>query len=297
MGHKNGHSSVWELAATQDDVVTRPQLLALGLSDEAIKHRLRKGRLHPLWRGIYAVGSPHVSRRGIWRAAILACGDGAALSHANAAELHHIGPPAGCEIEVSVPSTSHPRNKGIKVYRRRSFEITTRHGIPVTTVACTIIDLAPRLTREEFEHMVGQADVAGILSPEKLRAEAAAVTNRPGAPRVIAMLDRRTFRLTRSKLERLFIPIAVRAGLPVPLTLQRVNGFEVDFCWPALKLIVETDGLRYHRTAAQQAEDNRRDQAHAAAGFLPLRFSHEQVAYEQPYVEAILRRVRQRLCV
>jgi very-short-patch-repair endonuclease len=111
------------------------------------------------------------------------------------------------------------------------------------------------------------------------------------------MLDRRTFRLTRSKLERLFIPIAVRAGLPVPLTRQYVNGFEVDFYWPDLRLVVEADGLRYHRTAAQQAEDTRRGLAHAAAGLLPLRFTHEQIAYEQPYVEAILRRVCERLSV
>jgi very-short-patch-repair endonuclease len=112
---------------------------------------------------------------------------------------------------------------------------------------------------------------------------------------VIALIDRRTFRLTRSKLERLFIPIAVRAGYPVPLTRQIVNGFEVDFHWPELKIVVETDGLTYHRTAAQQAKDLVRDQAHAAANLLSLRFSHEQIAYEPAYVEAILRRVRGRL--
>jgi hypothetical protein len=129
----------------------------------------------------------------------------------------------------------------------------------VTTPSCTIIDVAPRLTRDAFEEMVGQADVRGIASPETLRAAAGSCKRRLGAPRVIALLDRRTFRLTRSKLERLFIPIAVRAGLPVPLTRQHVNGFEVDFYWPDLKLVIETDGLRFHRTPAQQAEDTRRD--------------------------------------
>src|SRR3954452_12541344 len=103
MAHKNGHGSVWALAREQDDIVTRPQLMAFGLSDEAIKHRLRTGRLHPLWRGVYAAGSPHVSRRAIWRAAVLACGDGGALSHGDAAELHALGRRSTGEIEVSVP--------------------------------------------------------------------------------------------------------------------------------------------------------------------------------------------------
>jgi very-short-patch-repair endonuclease len=281
----------------QEDVVTRPQLLALGLSPEAIKHRVRKGRLHPLWPGVYAVGSPNVSRRGVRMAAVLACGNGAALSHADAAELHGIGPAAFHEIEVSVPAARHPRGKGIKVHRRLQFEVTHRHGIPVTTPACTIIDLAPRLTRDALEHMIGQADIRGLLTPPKLRAEAAKCKNRHGAPLVIATLDRRTFRLTRSKLERLFIPIAVRAGFPVPLTRQWVNGFEVDFYWADLGVVVETDGLTYHRTAAQQAEDVVRNLAHTASGLLPLRFTNEQIAYEPAYVEAILVRVRKRIAV
>ena len=98
------------------------------------------------------------------------------------------------------------------------------------------------------------------------------------------MLDRRTFRLTDSELERRFLPLARAAGLPVPLTRQRVNGFEVDFFWPDLGLVVETDGLRYHRTPAQQARDRLRDQAHTAAGLTPLRFTHAQVRFEPGHV-------------
>jgi very-short-patch-repair endonuclease len=98
------------------------------------------------------------------------------------------------------------------------------------------------------------------------------------------MLDRRTFRLTRSELESLFLPICAELGLPVPLTKQWVNGFEVDFYWPGLGFVVETDGLQYHRTPAKQARDRLRDQAHTAAGFLNLRFTHEQVKYEPRHV-------------
>ena len=117
----------------------------------------------------------------------------------------------------------------------------------------------------------------------------------PGVAVLRAVLDRRTFSLTDSELERRFGPIARRAGLPLPLTQRRVNGFRVDFYWPDLGLVVETDGLRYHRTPAQQTADLRRDQAHSAAGFTPLRFSHAQVTYESVYVESMLKDVAQRL--
>jgi very-short-patch-repair endonuclease len=143
--------------------------------------------------------------------------------------------------------------------------------------------------------MIGQADILGLITPIALRAAAEDCHHRRGAPRIIAILDRRTFRLTRSKLERIFIPIAVRVGYPIPLTRQWVNGYEVDFYWPELGLVVETDGLTYHRTAAQQAEDRVRDQIHTASGLTCLRFTHEQVAYEQGHVEQILAATRPRL--
>jgi very-short-patch-repair endonuclease len=102
------------------------------------------------------------------------------------------------------------------------------------------------------------------------------------------LLDRHDITLTDSELERRFLPIARRAGLPPPLTQQDVNGFRVDFYWPELGLVVETDGLRYHRTPAQQAKDRHRDQAHAAAGLTALRFTHGQVVREAEYVEETL---------
>jgi very-short-patch-repair endonuclease len=105
------------------------------------------------------------------------------------------------------------------------------------------------------------------------------------------VLDRRTFRLTRSHLERLFLPIAHEAGLPAPETGVQLNGFEVDFYFPEIGVVVETDGLRYHRTPAQQARDRLRDQAHAAAGLVPVRFTHEQVRYEPAHVRRVLRDV------
>jgi very-short-patch-repair endonuclease len=116
-----------------------------------------------------------------------------------------------------------------------------------------------------------------------------------GAPVLRTVLDRRTFRLTDSELERRFLRLVRRARLPDPLTQQRLNGFRVDFYWPHLRLVVETDGLRYHRTASQQSFDRARDQAHVTAGFTVLRFTHAQVAYEPGTVVSALRAVANRI--
>jgi very-short-patch-repair endonuclease len=109
------------------------------------------------------------------------------------------------------------------------------------------------------------------------------------------LLDRRTFTLTDSELERRFLPLARAAGFGQPRTGEQLNGFKVDFFWPELGLVVETDGLRYHRTPAAQARDRLRDQAHAAAGLTTLRFTHAQVRYEPRHVRETLAAVARRI--
>src|SRR5439155_12699096 len=118
---------------------------------------------------------------------------------------------------------------------------------------------------------------------------------RRGVARLRRRLDRRTFRLTRSQLERLFLAIVRALGLPLPLTRQVVNGFEVDFYWPELGLVVETDGLRYHRAPQKQGRDAVRNNAHVVGELTSLRFTHHQVRFEPEYVESILRPVVRRL--
>ena len=149
----------------------------------------------------------------------------------------------------------------------------------------------------ELEAAVNEADKRGLVDPETLRSALGGLTGQPGVGVLRAVLDRRTFVLTDSELERRFLPIVRRAGLPLPVTGRYVNGFKVDFFWPSLGLVVETDGLRYHRTPAQQARDRLRDQTHAAAGLTPLRFSHAQVELEPGRVEATLANVARRLAV
>jgi very-short-patch-repair endonuclease len=141
---------------------------------------------------------------------------------------------------------------------------------------------------------VNEADRLELVDPETLRSALCTMRGQPGAGALSRTLDRRIFVITDSELERRFLRLVKRAGLPRPLTGQIVNGFKVDFYWPDLGLIVETDGLRYHRTPAQQARDRRRDQVHAAAGLTPLRFTHAQVMFEPDHVCGVLAAVAQR---
>jgi very-short-patch-repair endonuclease len=173
--------------------------------------------------------------------------------------------------------------------------MTTRHGIPVTTPICTLIDIATRLPPTQLEAAISDADKRDLANPEALRTALEQFPGRRGTARLRQVLHRRTFALTDSELERRFLPIARTAGLPVPQTGQQLNCFKVDFHWPDLGLVVETDGLRYHRTPVQQTRDRVRDQAHTAAGLTCLRFTHAQVRYEPDHVRATLEAVVLRL--
>jgi very-short-patch-repair endonuclease len=283
----------WVLAKRQHGIVARRQLLDLGFSRQAIEHRLRSGRLHAVHVGVYAVGRSELSEYGRWMAAVLACGDEAMLSHSSAAALWRIGPEQRNVIELSLPSPFQKRRRGLRIHRRPSLnpqrDITREYGIPVTTPVQTLIDMSLRLDRTGVERMINEADKYNLVHPPQLREALDERAGEKGAAKLCFILDRRTFRLTKEELERRFLPLAREAGLPTPLTGQFVNDFEVDFYWTDLGLVVETDGLRYHRTPAEQARDRLRDQAHTASGLTPLRFTHEQVRYEPEHVLGVLR--------
>ncbi len=234
-------------------------------------------------------------------AAVLACGDGAILSHSSATALWRIGFEDGGVTELSLPSPFQKRPRGLRIHRRPSLDlerdVTREYGIPVTTPVQTLIDMTLRLDRPDIERMINEADKYNLAHPPGIRRALDQRAGEPGVAQLRRILDRRTFRLTKEELERRFLPLAARAGLSVPLTGQWVNEFEVDFYWPDLGLVVETDGLRYHRTPAEQARDRLRDQAHTAAGLTQLRFTHEQVRYEPDYVRRILAQTASRFAI
>src|SRR3954462_3322788 len=116
-------SQIWALVRAQHGVIARRQLLAAGVSEKAIEHRLRTGRLRRVHRGVYAVGRPELTQHGRWMSAVLACGSGAALSHGSAAALWHIRKP-GATIQVSIPAKRRSRADGVTVHRRRHLDVT-----------------------------------------------------------------------------------------------------------------------------------------------------------------------------
>ncbi|HET9592654.1 MAG TPA: type IV toxin-antitoxin system AbiEi family antitoxin domain-containing protein [Solirubrobacterales bacterium] len=287
----------WALAENQHGVVSNDQLREVGYTPQAIYHRIRTGRLHPLHRGVYVVGRPQATAHGRWMAAVLAC-PGSVLSHSSAAALWRMGPEERDQVQLSLPSRSRRSRPGLEIHQRPSLhqrDITREYGIPCTTPVQTLIDMSLPLDRAGVERMINEADKYNLVHPPQLREALAERAGEPGAAKLRFILDRRTFRLTKEELERRFLPLARDAGLPTPLTGQFVNDFEVDFHWPDLGLVIETDGLRYHRTPAEQARDRLRDQAHTAAGLTPLRFTHEQVRYEPDHVLAVLRAIAGRL--
>jgi very-short-patch-repair endonuclease len=167
--------------------------------------------------------------------------------------------------------------------------------MPLTSPVRTLLDLATALTQAELERAVNEADRLDLIDPESLRRSLEDRAGQSGVRFLRALLDRQAFRLTDSELERHFLRIAARAGLPTPDTQALVNGFRVDFWFPSLGLVVETDGLRYHRTPARQLRDARRDQGHALAGLTVLRFPHAQIRFEAKAVERTLAAVARRL--
>ncbi|MGI8461803.1 MAG: DUF559 domain-containing protein [Solirubrobacterales bacterium] len=296
----------WALARRQHGEISRAQLLALGFGAEAIRHRVAIARLHPIRRGVYAVGRAEVGRIGALMAAALVCGaplppsyePRAWLSHLAATELwrmlrHEEGP-----IDVSVRRESRLRQPGIRIHRRPSLDprdLTKHRDIPVTAPARTLVDIAPLVPERWLRRAVNQADALELIDPVRLRSELARFRGEPGVRALRDLLDRDSFAYTDSDLEDAFLALALMAGLPPPLTQPAVNGFPVDFFWPELGLVVEADSLRYHRTPSEQAADHRRDQAHTASGLTPLRFTHGDIRFEPGRVVKVLKRTAGRL--
>jgi hypothetical protein len=264
------------IAGRQHGVVSSSQLRAAGLDRSQTSKGVRKGRLHPVHHGVYAVGHPGLSQEGRWMAAVLACstkGRPAFLSHRSAAVLWGLLPPSNAAIEVTVREYGgRNRRTGIRVHRSAILvpsDTDRRRGIRVTTPARTIFDLerAPRrwrIPRSYLRQAVRQAAVSGY----------GLATNSP---------DR-----TRSELEGLFLALCKRAGMPLPEVNVKVAGFEVDFLWRQFALVVETDGYRFHRGDVAFEDDRRRGLILRQNGFEVLRLSHRQITKEAGLVTKAL---------
>jgi very-short-patch-repair endonuclease len=280
--------SVWDLVRTQHGVVGRRQLLDLGMTTEAVRERRESGRLHEVHRGVYAVGRRELGRHGELMAAVLACGDDAYLSHRSGAELWRIAKRVQGPIEMTVPGNVVRSRPGIVVHRCRNPRRRLLHRIPVGDPISVLVDLATCLPDDELEDAVNEADRLDLIRTHRLRPALDGLPHRPGVGRLKALLDAQTFSRAANALERRFLAIVRDAGLPAPATQRQLGPHRVDFFWPERGLVVETDSLRHHRTAAEQEADLRRDQAHGRRGLRTLRFSHAQVFHRPAQVRAVL---------
>jgi very-short-patch-repair endonuclease len=260
------------LAQYDHGVLSTSELLGCGVTRAGIHRRVRAGRLHPLYRGVYAVGHVALSKHGQWLAAVKACGRYAVLSHHSAAELWELIPPCPGPIHTTVPAHRHPRSvRGISVHRCKTLEdgdTTRRQRIPITTPSRTRRDLKRVLRLEQWEAAVDRARTRGV--------------------RVEDVVDEAP---TRSVLERRFLRMCRRHQIPAPSVNVWVSGFLVDFVWSESRLIVEVDGYEFHGGRASFESDRARDAELAVRGYRVLRFTYRQVTRERERVATSVRRM------
>ena len=268
----NSDAVIAEIAARQQGIITYVQLIAAGLTSSGIERRVRAGRLHRLYRGVYAVGHRGLSIEGEWMAAVLACGDGAVLSHRSAAQLWRMLKPARGLIEVTIPTANGRRpRKGIRLHRSPSMpNTTTTHedGIAVTTPARTLEDLRRVVSPGLHRKATRQAEYL--------------------------KLDLGTIRTDgiRSDLEAAFLALCRRHGLPKPLVNTLIGPYTVDFYWPDAGLVVETDSYATHQGQQAFEDDHNRELYLNGLGLTVRRFTDTQV-HRQP--DAVIQAVQREL--
>lgn len=268
-------TAVAALAARQHGVVSWDQLIALGLSRQAIEWRVAAGHLHRLHVGVYAVGHTALTASGRRLAAVLACGPGALLSHEAAADHWGFRPSASPRIHVVVPTTNGRGVSGVVVHRTRRlrpFDVAVHDGIPVTSVGRTLLDLTRRHDTATLRKAIERAERLRIFD----RREIEAIPGRPWR-RLLSALDQADPAPFRSDLESDFLALCRAAGLPAPEVNARVCDLEVDFLWRDQRVVVEVDGWAYHRSRRAFGEDRRRDVALTAEGLTVLRFADDDV--------------------
>jgi very-short-patch-repair endonuclease len=279
------------IASQQWGVVTWEQLLSCGLSKSTVARRVRAMRLHRIHRAVYAfVPARVLAPEGRWLAAVLACGEWAALSHRSAAALWTILEDWPGHPEVTVPVGGVKIVDGVQLHRSRNLDphVTRRSGIPVTSLERTLADLADVVPRARLHRAAQQAEfLRRKLGPAGDPWRHA--NGRRGAPalRTLPQL-RATVGMTRSELERRVLGLCRRARLPEPECNVVIEGECVDFAWRHAELIVETDGGAAHLTAAAFEADRRRDVNLMVSGWRVARFTWAMVLNEPDRVAARL---------
>jgi predicted transcriptional regulator of viral defense system len=270
---------VAKLAGRQWGVVSLAQLRAAGLSDDAVQRRVGAGRLHRLHHGVYAVGHTVLKREGRWLAAVLACGDGAVLSHRSAAAHWGLLQSEATRTDITTPRTR-AGNAKIRLHRSRSLiarDTTTHQGIPITSVPRTLLDLAATANPDRLERALAQAEHLELYDHRAITELLARANGHRGQNALTAAIALEP-KLTKSEWEIRLLKLVRAAALPEPLVNLPLDAPDYgeckpDFHWPSHRLIVETDGWRTHRTRAAFESDRAKDAALTAAGYRVVRFT------------------------
>lgn len=284
-------AEIARLAFRQHGNVTRGQLLGIGLDDDAIAYRVRHGRLFRVHRGVFAVGRRPRTPLERAAAAVLACGPGAALSHASALALWGFASDWPSDFDVTI-TTGDRRPKGITVHRSRVLirrDVRVQLGIRATSPARTILDCAPATPPKQLTRLVNDALHTPFLTWSQLADVRARFPNHPGA-RLLKPFAGRTDGPTRSGFEDDFLAFCERYALPRPRVNVRVAGHLVDALFAAEHLIVELDGWEFHHDRGAFEDDRNRDADTLAAGYSTLRITYDRL-HDQPEPEA--RRLRE----
>jgi uncharacterized protein DUF559/transcriptional regulator with AbiEi antitoxin domain of type IV toxin-antitoxin system len=258
--------------------VTYAQLQAEGLSRAQIEHRAHQGRFIRVHTRVYAVGHLPMSPLSQASAAVLACGPRALLSHGSAAALWGMAKSWPSPPEVS--SRQDRRPTGVTVHRRTTLtaaDRTRQSGIPTTSPARTLLDIAPRLTDTQLARAYNDARLANYLRPTALAELLDRLPKAPGARRLATLIDQGNGGPTRSELEDAFLAFVEHHGLPRPEINVFVAGYEVDMCYPTHKLIIELDSWTFHGDREAFERDRERDSATAAVGYRTVRLTRRRL--------------------
>ena len=269
------------IASHSHGVVSRAQLLRAGVTVDEIRHRLRTGALLTEYRGVYRVGHRAPSREARYLAAVRACGEGALLSGLAAAHLLGLLKGAPPAAEVTAPTQR--RVKGIRTRRSRrgdARDAWTWHGIPVTAVPHTLVDVAAVLAVDDLARACHEAGVRHGTTPAEVEAVLSRRPSAAGAANLRGVM-RGDARVTLSKLETRFLERLRDAELALPQTNRLAGGRRVDCRWPQQRLTVELDGYRYHHSRHAWEQDRRREREARARGDEFRRYTYGDV-FEDP---------------
>ncbi len=287
--HANGtgdHVVAW-VAAQQLGLITRPQLQAAGVARGAIASRLSRNTLFRVHRGVFLVGHPTPAPGAMELAALLACGDGAVVSHRSAAALWGLAAPPVNLVEITVAARSCKTHDRVRVHRAERLDPHDRrlcNGILATSPARTLIDFASDADPEEVERAIAEAHALGLVTEREILAAIERGPNRPGVALIRAVLNSEGGpRMTRSKAERILLALTRSARLPAPVANTVAAGVSVDFLWPEHRVVVEVDGYQFHGHRAAFERDHRKDLVLDAAGYHVIRITWRQLRYE-PFV-------------